>query len=78
MPQTPKHAKKAGGKRMADQKHLDILKQGMQAWNKWREEHPDIRPNLSGANLSRAHLSNYTLYSANLGYALQLHFLIHP
>jgi len=47
---------------MAKQEHLDILKQGVKAWNHWREEHPEIRPDLSatdlrGADLNRANLS---------------------
>ena len=56
---------------MANQEHLDILKQGVEMWNQWRKEHPNIRPNLSnvdlsGANLSGANLSNVDLSSANL------------
>ena len=42
---------------MADQEHLKILKQGMKAWNKWRVANPDIRPDLSGADLSKMRLS---------------------
>ena len=42
---------------MAYEKHLATLKQGVDAWNAWREENPD----LSGADLSGA-----LLYSANL------------
>jgi Pentapeptide repeats (8 copies) len=34
---------------MANQKHLDVLKMGVTAWNKWREENPGLRPDLSGA-----------------------------
>jgi uncharacterized protein YjbI with pentapeptide repeats len=34
---------------MANQKHLDVLKTGVTAWNKWREENPGLRPDLSGA-----------------------------
>jgi Pentapeptide repeats (8 copies) len=41
---------------MADQSHLDILKEGVEAWNEWRERNPSIDPDLSGANLSRAYL----------------------
>jgi len=41
---------------MANQEHLDILKQGVKAWNHWRKEHQDIRPDLSGADLSGADL----------------------
>jgi hypothetical protein len=42
--------------RMSNPEHLKILKQGVEAWNKWREENPDFRPNLSGADLREAHL----------------------
>jgi uncharacterized protein YjbI with pentapeptide repeats len=38
---------------MADQAHLDILQQGVDAWNSWREQNPSLEPDLSGANLSR-------------------------
>jgi len=31
---------------MANEEHLKILKQGVEAWNKWREENPDIEPDL--------------------------------
>ncbi len=41
---------------MANQEHLDILKQGVEAWNKWREEHPDVKPDLIGADLRKAAL----------------------
>jgi hypothetical protein len=39
---------------MGDQKHLDILNKGVEAWNKWREKNPEVRPDLSGAVLSKA------------------------
>ncbi|MEQ1887816.1 MAG: pentapeptide repeat-containing protein [Alphaproteobacteria bacterium] len=32
--------------------HLAILRQGVGAWNKWRAENPDVRPNLVGFDLS--------------------------
>jgi hypothetical protein len=56
---------------MANPEHLKILKQGVKAWNKWREENPSIRPdlseaNLSWANLSGAQLDNVDLHQANL------------
>ncbi len=41
---------------MANQEQLDILKQGVEAWNQWREEHIDIQPDLFEANLSGAYL----------------------
>jgi uncharacterized protein YjbI with pentapeptide repeats len=66
---------------MADPEHLSVLNQGVAAWNQWRAENPDIRPDLSGAALSRqdlrgvnfqhcrlaeAHLNNADLSNANL------------
>ncbi len=59
---------------MAEQEHLDILKQGVEAWNHWREEHPEIQPDLSGAffyqaNLSEINLSNAILCFTHLGRA---------
>jgi len=39
---------------MANQEHLDILKQGLEVWNQWREENADIRPDLSDAELPGA------------------------
>lgn len=41
---------------MANQEHLDILMQGMEVWNQWRREHPDIQPDLSEAHLFKVEL----------------------
>jgi hypothetical protein len=41
---------------MANEEQLEILKQGVEAWNKWREDNPEIKIDLSGANLSEADL----------------------
>ncbi len=38
---------------MADQGHTAILKQGVEAWNKWRKENPDLLPDLTGVDFSR-------------------------
>jgi uncharacterized protein YjbI with pentapeptide repeats len=52
---------------MANDEHVAILKQGVDAWNKWRDENPDIRyPDLSGADLSGADLSAANLTDAYL------------
>ena len=42
---------------MAKQEHLKRLKQGVKAWNQWREKHPGIHLNLSGADFSSANQS---------------------
>jgi uncharacterized protein YjbI with pentapeptide repeats len=52
---------------MANLEHLAILNKGVTAWNKWREEHPYVRPDLSGAHLSGADLSRANLQLAKLG-----------
>src|SRR5260370_1429871 len=51
---------------MANQKHLDRMKQGTDVWNSWRKQHPEIQPNLSRANLSKANLSYADLSGAHL------------
>ena len=57
---------------MANQEHLNILKQGVEVWNKWRKEHPRIQPDLSnltfhGADLRGINLSQANLHSSSLG-----------
>lgn len=51
---------------MANEKHLAILKQGVEAWNKWRQENPGAKPDLSGADLSGAKLIEAILSGADL------------
>jgi uncharacterized protein YjbI with pentapeptide repeats len=57
---------------MANENHLDLLRQGAAVWNKWRDDHSDLQPDLSGADLqgldlSAASLSAVNLSGANLG-----------
>lgn len=54
---------------MANPEHLEILQQGVEAWNKWREENPEITPDLSNTNLSEANLSEADLSNTNLSKA---------
>ena len=55
---------------MTNDKHLNILKQGVDAWNEWRGQYPDSpdlrQANLSGANLTKANLERANLSGANL------------
>lgn len=56
---------------MANPEHVEILKQGVEVWNKWRKENSTVIPylseaDLSGASLSEANLSRADLTSANL------------
>jgi hypothetical protein len=51
---------------MANEEHLEILRQGVEVWNRWREENPNIRPDLRGADLGGAHLFGADLREADL------------
>ena len=51
---------------MADPEHLKILKQGIRTWNRWRKDHPDMVPDLCGAELGGSHLGEANLIGANL------------
>ena len=51
---------------MANQEHIDILKQGVETWNQWREKHLDIYPDLIGVDFSEADFSYINLSEANL------------
>lgn len=56
---------------MANQRHLAILKKGVEAWNEWRKNHPRVQPDLSetdlsGLDLSRANLSGANFFGADL------------
>jgi uncharacterized protein YjbI with pentapeptide repeats len=41
---------------MANVEHIAILKQGILAWNRWRQEHRSIASDLSGAYISESTL----------------------
>ncbi len=45
---------------------LNILRQGVSAWNEWRRINPDIVPDLVGAELAGAELRGVNLIRANL------------
>jgi hypothetical protein len=52
---------------MPNPEHLAILKQGVEAWNRWRVENPEVyRVDLSKADLSGTDLRNANLSGANL------------
>lgn len=51
---------------MANEAHLDILRQGVEAWNQWREDNRHIKPYLVMAELRQAILSGADLNHANL------------
>jgi len=52
---------------MADETHIDILYEGVEAWNEWRRKNPAERPVLSDEDLSEMDLTGVNLSEANLG-----------
>ena len=51
---------------MANQQQLEILKQGVEVWNKWRKENPKIMIDLMEANLQGVNLVEADFRGANL------------
>ena len=59
---------------MSIEEHLLKIKQGVNAWNQWREENPETTPDLSkvdirGLQLQKINLSNADLTEAKLQYS---------
>ena len=51
---------------MADNNQIAILSQGVEAWNRWREENPDVLIDLKNAKLMHMNLENANLAKADL------------
>jgi uncharacterized protein YjbI with pentapeptide repeats len=51
---------------MANLEHLKILKQGVEVWNRWREDNVGVDADLSGIDLKRAKLNRINLFRATL------------
>jgi uncharacterized protein YjbI with pentapeptide repeats len=54
---------------MAIPQHLEVIKQGVAAWNKWRIDNPAEEPDLAGANLSKTDLIEANLRETDLRWA---------
>jgi TIR domain/Pentapeptide repeats (8 copies) len=52
---------------MANPEHLEILRNGLEEWNRWRSDFRRIKPDLSRADLGGADLRGADLRRANLG-----------
>lgn len=50
---------------MASEEHLKILKKGSKAWNAWRKNNPDIKPDLSECDLKNKNFAGYDLKNAD-------------
>jgi uncharacterized protein YjbI with pentapeptide repeats len=55
---------------MANPSHLEILKQGIPAWNLWQKRSFTINPDLSKIELSKIDLKDAILYMADLRYTI--------
>lgn len=51
---------------MKRESHLQRLGAGVEAWNRWRAEHPGLRPDLRQARLAEARLAGIDLSKASL------------
>jgi hypothetical protein len=51
---------------MANEEHLKILLQGVEVWNRWRNDNPEIEPDLREADLKKAELNQINLRKTNL------------
>lgn len=51
---------------MANEQQLALLKKGVNVWNEWREKNPQIRPDLSEAELQHEDLGGVNLMEADL------------
>jgi len=51
---------------MANPTHLTVFYEGVDIWNSWRESHPLVTPDLTGANLQRLNLKRANLQQADL------------
>ncbi len=51
---------------MANQQHIELFTQGVEAWNQWRHANRDILPDLSGAHFEHMQLSGIRLSFASL------------
>jgi len=54
---------------LANQQHIEILCEGVDAWNRWREQNPEVRPDLRKAKLANRDLSGVDLSNADLDFA---------
>lgn len=51
---------------MANPEHLKILEQGVEVWNRWREDNPEIKSDLREVDLEHQNLSGINFEDANL------------
>jgi hypothetical protein len=55
---------------MSNRRHVTILEKGVEFWNGWRSEHPEITPDLSDSNIKIRELAGVNFERVNLRGAL--------
>lgn len=63
---------------MANQDHVDRRREGVASWKRWREHHLEVRPDLTGADLSQADLSYAEVRGCILNWANLSREMIKP
>src|SRR5947209_3194353 len=61
-----KYAEERGENAMANQEHLEKLREGVEAWNQWRVKNPRVQPDLREASLMVAQLQGANFKEAQL------------
>jgi hypothetical protein len=59
-------AEEALGKHRYQEEHFEYLQKGVKDWNQWKDDNPDIWPNLIGVDLQNQDLTGYDLHYAFL------------
>jgi hypothetical protein len=55
-----------GGKSVPNEEHVNIIRQGVDAWNEWRQKNPELKPDLREAHFKGAYLREVDLREADL------------
>lgn len=58
---------------MANENHVALLRQGVEVWNAWREDYPDVVPDLRNSLLGGANLKGARLDRAGFNRAILSH-----
>ncbi len=51
---------------MANEEHLKLIKNGIDNWNEWRQKNPELKPDLTLADLRGSKLQKINLNNSNL------------
>ncbi|MGF1461352.1 MAG: pentapeptide repeat-containing protein [Leptolyngbyaceae cyanobacterium] len=65
-PQRQNFCSGEGSSKMPNRDQLELLFQGAEVWNLWREQNPEVEIDLSDASLHRTELYKVNLKGANL------------